>query len=206
MASNYDNSASFYDRLSRVVFGDALVKAQVYLLHHIPPGANVLIVGGGTGWILDEITKVHRQGLSITYVEISAKMIAIAQKRVVKNSNKIILINAAIEDLELSDFDILITPFLFDNYREQDLPETFGHIHSMLKPRGLWLNTDFQLSGKWWQYVLLKSMLLFFKILCGVESSKLPDVTAQFNQLAYKMIDEKTFYGDFVVTRGYRKI
>jgi hypothetical protein len=41
------------------------------------------------------------------------------------------------------------------------LPATFMHIHHMLKPGGMWLNTDFRLTGKWWQFVMLKSMLLF---------------------------------------------
>ena len=36
MAANYDNSAWFYDRLSRVVYGRALIRSQVYLLRYIP--------------------------------------------------------------------------------------------------------------------------------------------------------------------------
>ena len=49
MPANYDNSAWFYDRLSRVVYGKAIVRAQVYLLKEIPAGSTVLIAGGGTG-------------------------------------------------------------------------------------------------------------------------------------------------------------
>jgi hypothetical protein len=39
MPANYDNSASFYDRLSRLVFGKALVNAQAWLLPQIPKTA-----------------------------------------------------------------------------------------------------------------------------------------------------------------------
>jgi len=205
MASNYDNSAPFYDKLSHLVFGNVLVKAQTYLLPKIAPGSNVLIVGGGTGWILEEIEKVNPGGISINYVEISAKMIAITRERIEKNSNDIMLINAAIEDVSLSGFDVVITPFLFDNYTEENLPKTFSHIHNMLKPGGQWLYTDFQLTGKWWQYAMLKSMLLFFKVLCGVESWHLPDVARQFNTHGYEPVNTKTFFGDFVVTKEYRK-
>ena len=58
MASNYDNSAWFYDGLSRVVYGNALISSQVYLLQFIPSNATILIVGGGTGRLLEEIAKI----------------------------------------------------------------------------------------------------------------------------------------------------
>jgi ubiquinone/menaquinone biosynthesis C-methylase UbiE len=205
MPANYDNSASFYDKLSRLVFGKALVNAQTWLLPLIPENAKVLIVGGGTGWILEEITKLHPGGLSITYIEISAKMMALSRKRNT-GANQVEFINKAVEDAGLTaDFDVVITPFLFDNFTEDILIGVFQHIHKTLKPGGLWLNTDFQLTGKWWQYLMLKSMLLFFKVLCGVPAWRLPDVGKQFGKFGYDVTEEKRFFGDFVVTRAYRQ-
>jgi SAM-dependent methyltransferase len=205
MSANYDNSASFYDGLSRLVFGNALVNAQVYLLPYVPANANVLIIGGGTGWILDEITKVRPTGLKITYVEISAKMIALSRKRNL-GANKVEFINKAVEDAELpADFDVVITPFLFDNFTEDNLPAVFHHISQRLKAGGLWLYTDFQLTGKWWQYAMLKSMLMFFKVICGVESWHLPDVAKQFSSFPYIILKEKSFFGNFVLTKAYQK-
>ena len=204
MGGNYDNSASFYDSLSRLVFGRALIQAQVYLLPQIPKNSHVLIIGGGTGWILEEITKLHPSGLNITYVEISAKMTALSRKRNV-GSNQVNFINKPVQQVELNQQDVIITSFLFDNFTEVNIYPLFAHIHAMLKPGGLWLNTDFQLSGKWWQYILLKSMLLFFKVLCGVESWRLPDVAKQFNNYDYQVIEEKAFFKDFVATKMYRK-
>ena len=204
MAGNYDNSASFYDSLSRLVFGKALVNAQVYLLPHIPANSNILIVGGGTGWILEEITKLQPSGLSITYVEISVKMMALSQQRNT-GQNKVSYINQAMEQVDLpADFDVVITPFLFDNFTEENLPGIFSRIHKTLKPEGILFYTDFQLTGKWWQYAMLKSMLLFFKILCGVESWHLPDVAKQFSEYGYEVVEEKNFFGDFVVTKALR--
>ncbi|MGY4535698.1 ubiquinone/menaquinone biosynthesis C-methylase UbiE [Mucilaginibacter sp. UYNi724] len=206
MPANYDNSASFYDRLSRLVFGKALVNAQVYLLPKIHPNSNILIVGGGTGWILEEVAKIHSSGLNITYVEISANMMALSRNRNI-GRNKVIFINQPVEEAGLSqEYDVVITPFLFDNFTDDNLPVIFNHVHQTLKPGGLWLNTDFQLTGRWWQYAMLKSMLLFFKIVCDVESRHLPDVAKQFNLNGYKIIEEKTFFGDFVVARGYKKV
>ncbi|HVV54711.1 MAG TPA: class I SAM-dependent methyltransferase, partial [Mucilaginibacter sp.] len=157
MAANYNNSAWFYDRLSRMVYGKALIRAQVYLLKDIPAKSKVLIVGGGTGWILEEIAKVYQSGLTITYVEIAKNMMRLSRKRNAGN-NEVVFINNAIEHVALqSDYDVTITPFLFDNFTEENLQIIFQYIHGCLKPGGLWLNADFQLTGKWWQKLLLKS-------------------------------------------------
>ncbi|RYD89578.1 MAG: class I SAM-dependent methyltransferase [Sphingobacteriales bacterium] len=200
---NYDNAASFYDKLSRLVFGDALVKAQVYLLKHIPANGKILIVGGGTGWIIDKITRIHPSGLDITYVEVSANMMALSQKRNV-GDNVVHFVNKPIQEVALSaDFDIVITPFLLDNFTDENLPSVFNPIHHALRSGGLWLNTDFQLTGKLWQAVILKSMLLFFKVLCGVESWRLPDAKVLFAGHGYSAEDEKSFFGEFVVSRVY---
>jgi ubiquinone/menaquinone biosynthesis C-methylase UbiE len=205
MAANYNNSAWFYDRLSRVVYGKALVNAQVYLLKHVPANSNILIVGGGTGWILEELSQIHPSGLNITYVEIAAHMTALSQKRNT-GSNNVTFINDAIENVVLpAGFDVVITPFLFDNFTEQTFKKVFGHIAQLLKADGLWLNTDFQLTGKWWQGVLLKSMFLFFKVICGIEASKLPAIAPCFDEGGYKVVDRKTFFGDFIVSEAYKK-
>jgi ubiquinone/menaquinone biosynthesis C-methylase UbiE len=206
MAANYNNAAWFYDRLSRIVYGNALVKAQVYLLQYIRPGATILIVGGGTGWILEQIALIHPSGLHITYVEVSDKMMALSQKRNTGN-NQITYINDAIENVTgLGSFDIIITPFLFDNFTPEKLETVFTHLHYSLKNNGLWLNADFQLTGKWWQNILLTSMLFFFKVLCGVESTQLPDYEKLYRHYGYETLDSKTFFGEFIISKVYRNI
>jgi ubiquinone/menaquinone biosynthesis C-methylase UbiE len=206
MPANFNNSAWFYDRLSRLVYGKALIGAQVYLLQCVLPNSNILIIGGGTGWILEELTKIHPASLNITYAEVAPKMIALSQKRNIGN-NHVVFINDAIENIALApDFDVVITPFLFDNFTEQTTSKVFNHIHSLLKPGGLWLNCDFQLSGKWWQNILLKSMFLFFRIVCKIEASQLPDIEKHFATHNYKCIAQQTFFGDFIISKGYMKV
>jgi len=202
--ANYDNSAGFYDKLSQVFFGKTLINAQVYLLHFIPANASILIVGGGTGWILEEITKLHPAGLHITYIEISAKMAALARQRNY-GDNQVEFINKPIEEVSRAQpFDVIITPFLFDNFTENTVEGLFLHMHRLVKANGLWLYTDFQLTGKVWQRVLLRSMYLFFGALCNVPTKTLPDTQALFDKYGYKKIVAKTFFGDFVVSKMYR--
>ena len=203
MAANYNNSAWFYDSLSRLVYGKALVKAQVYLLQFIPANANVLIIGGGTGWILEELTKIHPGGLAVTYVEIAPKMMSKSQKRNTGN-NQVTFINDGIENINLHDgFDVVVTPFLFDNFTEQTLDNIFNHIRHALKPGGLWLNCDFHVEGKWWQKALLKSMFLFFRAICNIEASELPDIERQFLKAGFNIYNQKDFFNGFIFSAVY---
>ncbi|WP_295649854.1 class I SAM-dependent methyltransferase [uncultured Mucilaginibacter sp.] len=205
MASNYDNSAWFYDGLSRVVYGNALISSQVYLLQFIPSNATILIVGGGTGRLLEEIAKIYPSGLNITYVEISAKMMAIAKKKNHGN-NRVTFINEAVENVPFSlSFDVVITPFLFDNFTEKTLQTVFNHINSLLKTDGIWLCSDFQITGALWQRALLKTMYIFFKLLCRIETTTMPNIEAQFNGKGYKKKSAKTFFADFIISTEYQK-
>ena len=205
MAANYNNSAWFYDGLARLVYGKALVNAQVYLLNHIPKNSNILIVGGGTGWILEKLAKIHPSGLTITYVEVAPRMMALSQKRDTGN-NWMVFINDAVEKVELrSDNDVVITPFLLDNFTEDNLDKLFNHMHRSLKKGGLWLNASFQLKGKWWQGILVKTMFVFFKVVCGIEASKLPRIAKCFEKNGYKLIHQQNFYSGFIGSKVYRK-
>ena len=205
MAANYDNSAWFYDRLARLVYGRSLVNAQVYLLQRIPANAKVLIAGGGTGWILEELTRIHPSGLKITYVDVSANMINLAKQRDCGN-NEVTFINGAIENTHLpNDFDVVLTPFLLDNFLEENMTRIFHSIDLLLKKNGTWLNASFQSTGKWWQSVLLHTMFIFFKVICGIEASKLPQINKCFADNNYKPAEQKGFFGDFIIAQAYSK-
>lgn len=205
MPSNYDNAAWFYDHLSRLIYGNNLIKAQGALLHLIPANSKILIAGGGTGWIIEEIAKIHASGLNITYVELSANMMALSKKRNPLN-NLITYINTPVEEAALNnDFNVVITPFLFDNFPPVTFKRIFDHLNQSLKPGGIWLNTDFQLTGKWWQSPLLKSMYLFFSLLGCMEAKKLSDIKPYFKQAVYTVISQELFFSGFIATTAYQK-
>lgn len=200
MAANYDNSAWYYDRLSRLVYRRALINARIYLLHYVPANATILIAGGGTGWILEELVKVHPSGLTIAYAEVSSRMIKLAQKRNC-GANNVKFINQPVEEIDFPDkFDLVITPFLFDNFSEENFDKLFNYLDKNLKGNGLLLNASFQLTGKWWQIFLLKTMFIFFRLTCGIEARGLPGIKKRFNESGYRLIGQQKFFGDFVIS------
>ena len=207
MSPDFNNVARPYDFISRLVFGNALVDAQVSLLGHIPEKSSILIVGGGTGWILEEISKRHPEGLQIVYVEVSGKMIELSGKRDTRQNN-VSFIHKPVEEYESDKlFDVIITPFFFDLFLKSDVTTLFSHIDKSLKTGGSWLYTDFvppKYQTKLWQKVLLKSMYLFFGLLSKVEARSLVDMDNYF-EINYLLVSENWFYGKFIRSNIYIK-
>jgi ubiquinone/menaquinone biosynthesis C-methylase UbiE len=209
MLNNYDKIAGHYDTLSRLVFFKSQVNAQINQLQYIPKNSRVLIVGGGTGWILEELARVHTSGLKIVYVEISAKMIALSQKRNFGH-NEVTFVNLGIEDFKIDTvFDVILTPFLFDNFAEQRAAKVFEQLNTYLKNDGLWFLVDFSLNktnGNWWKWLILKSMYSFFKLLGIVEANKLVDMNPYFLKSHYQITEERLYYGGFIKATIFKKI
>ncbi len=211
MNKGYDNAAFFYDPLSKLVFGNKLQHAQSAFLHLIPQEARVLIVGGGSGWILEEIARMHPDNkLSITYVEASPKMTALAKQRIIKSpdldnapffTNFII---APIQEAQLDgEYDVIITSFFFDNFKPQQAETIFRRLDGVLKPNGIWLYTDFSNNTNTTHKLVLKAMYLFFGILCGVSAKSLPDMNNLFDN--YKQREKKNWMNGFIESRAYIK-
>ncbi len=133
-------------------------------------------------------------------------MIALASARNV-GGNKVAFVTAPIQDISFpNDFDVVITPFLLDNFSEETLKVIFLKIDTSLATKGLWLFCDFQNTAIWWQRTVLKIMYLFFRTFCGVEAEKLPHINEAFEQNSYTIKEEKAFISGFVMARVYEKI
>lgn len=208
LINNYDKIANQYDTLSRLVFFKSQVIAQTDQLSNISKNSSVLIVGGGTGWILEEITKLHSSGLKIIYVEISAKMLALSKARNYGN-NEVEFVNLGIEDFETNlIFDVILTPFLFDNFSEHRVEIVFSKLNKLLRQNGKWLLVDFCLNtnkGQWWKCFILKSMYLFFKLLGIVEATHLIDVKPYFVAERYQILEERFYYASFIKASIFKK-
>ncbi len=203
MDKGYDNVSAFYDRLSRLVFGRQLEEAQQWLLSFIPANATILIVGGGSGWIIDALSGQFLSGLNITYVDASPKMIAIAQKRFA-GENTIRFIAEPIENVSFQEkFDIILTPFFFDNFTDARAASIFSSLHKVLGKDGLWLYTDFQRSASLKHRLLLKAMYYFFSVLCNIRTRKLPDMAVCFEAGNYVKVEECSFMNGFVSSLVY---
>ncbi len=204
--NNYDSIAFWYDSLSRIIFLKSQVNAQKEQLSLIKNHQKILIIGGGTGWILEEIAQLH-QNLEITFVEISANMIQLANQKT-WGKNKVVFVNLPIENFtDQLQYDVIITAFLFDNFARNRAEMVFETLNHKLKVKGYWLFSDFsnQHTKSRWQFIFLKTMYFFFKKVANVEATALIDMYPYFTDKGYATVKEKYYYGSFIKAVVYRK-
>ncbi|MEJ8758221.1 class I SAM-dependent methyltransferase [Pontibacter sp. H259] len=206
--SGFDRVASFYDPLARLVYGSKLQEAQRWLLKFIPDGATILIIGGGSGWLLQQVLQ-HTSPSHVLYLEASEKMLLKAKQL---NPNQIIVEFRHGTDTGLQphvSFDVIITPFLLDLFPDARLNQLMGRIYTSLSTGGIWLFADFwpvEQKPPFWQKLLAKSMYLFFGLLSGVQATQLPDYRKRFNRLGLQEIASESFYNGFVQSKVFRKV
>ncbi|QNL48619.1 class I SAM-dependent methyltransferase [Olivibacter sp. SDN3] len=206
--NNYDKIAFCYDFLSRLIFFRSQMNAQIELLPYIPKNSSVLIVGGGTGWILEEISKLHPAGLHIIYVELSANMLKRAQTRNFRQ-NRVDFIHRDIAlDAPGEEYDVILTPFLFDNLTEEKALVVFMKLNIRLKPEGIWINTDFYLDPLErapLKRAFLGIMYMFFRRIGAIEASNLMDINLYFDSCFYNRLTTLKKYNDFIHGTVYKK-
>ena len=159
--------------MASIVFFGAIKRSQKRLLEIAPPQGQVLIIGGGTGWIIPLVLEgAHVSRLY--YVEDSAKMLLMAKNNCPSNvvdSVEFILGN----EFSLPDkkFDCIITNFFLDCFDEPRLASVMAALNNHLSDEGRWYFVDFEIGQKWykkfWQVPLIHLMIGFFRLTVGLK-------------------------------------
>jgi ubiquinone/menaquinone biosynthesis C-methylase UbiE len=201
--NGFDWLAPHYDSLARMIFGKSMVRAQTCFLEVIPPFSKVLILGGGTGWLLAEL--LHgRPKSEVWYIESSARMLSMARKKN-NNCSQVHFILGTEKNIPSCEFDIVIAPFFLDLFSPHTLPKVVEGISLVSKPSARWIIADFVDQGKWWQLFLLKTMYSFFRRVCRIEARALPPWGAILVQSGLSIVDRRFFYGGFIKSAVYLK-
>lgn len=197
MVNNFNRLATYYDTLARLVFGKTLERASSYFVSSsINCGDSVLILGGGTGKILQSIPG----SAEVTYVDMSQMMITKALKR--RKHNTYFVANDFLS-LDLSSFDVIICPFFLDVFDEEHLSRALTKIKSQLKPQGKLLIIDFTpavlVRDRW----LLGLMHIFFRIMVGLQSNRLKDIHAAVLDTGFEENEVAFFRRKTIFSRIY---
>jgi ubiquinone/menaquinone biosynthesis C-methylase UbiE len=204
--------AFLYDRLARLIYGDALEQAQLSLLPYLPPQGRVLLIGGGSGWLLEQLLRTGRQ-LDILYIDAAPAMLQRAKQRFAlfrqphhctvsfRLGNE-----SALQPQE--QFDVINTPFLLDLFPPQRLQQLMATLAAALTPTGRWLFADFwpvQQPAPLWQRFLIRSMYAFFGVVSGVKAAELPDYAFHFRELGFKELYRRSFYSGMVQAKVFER-
>jgi ubiquinone/menaquinone biosynthesis C-methylase UbiE len=196
-SNDFDKLAFVYDKIAHVIFGKSIVQSQIFFLHEIPEGSRVLILGGGTGWILEKLMEA-KPSVEVCYIEASQNMISLARGRM-QNHKRIQFIHGTENEIPSEAFDAVITNFYLDLFEGQSLKQVLQKIKRSLAPNSKWLIADF-VDKNWWHRLMLKIMYLFFTATTKIEAGKLPDWNTAVVQMGGTKRDSKFFYGDFIET------
>ena len=185
MAADFSLIAPFYDFLVRFVFGKSLWNAQRHYLGQVMPGQTVLILGGGTGRILDWLP----DDCQITFLEKSSRMIERAKCR-----REVSFIQA--DFLEYSTkqkFDWVICPFFLDCFDPKDLENAVAKCRTFLHSEGKLMVTDFYNQMTVWSKFKLWAMHVFFRTVSGLEARKLQDIQLVIENSGFTCLSNTLF-------------
>lgn len=170
MTSGYDKLAPVYDWLAVFFVGKQIQQAQLKWLSYLSDRKKLLILGGGTGWMLPAVFQIN-PNLVIHYVDASAKMIAQAQANA--QGSLIQFIQGTETDIPDKDYDAVLTHFYLDLFSDDQLPDLIAKIKMKLANNALWLVTDFE-THTMLQRVKVRLMYLFFRMMTGLKTQALP--------------------------------
>lgn len=178
--TGFDRVAWCYDALAGLVFGSALRNTQRAALAGLPAGSpHLLILGGGTGWVLAEVLR-RRPAATVLYLEASPRMLARARARLAPAQLGQVAFRhgtqAALQPGE--SFDGIITFFVLDCVEMAELPMALDVLNAARRPGAPWLLADFRPARRGWRRLLLAAMYWFFRLTTGLRANHLPDLVA----------------------------
>lgn len=204
---SFDLISPLYDALSRIVFGRSLERVQCVFLPKIPPNSTVLLIGGGTGYLLAELL-TQCQPRHVLFLEASAKMLTRARRRVQDHplAGRVEFRHGTEADLPWGEaFGVVIVPFVLDLFPEAVLK--FRFLPPLLRvtaPGGCWLVTDFVYSPRLPHQLILKTMYRFFRLVSGIEARQLPDWRRMLTEAGLSPEGQRVVAGGQVQTGWWR--
>lgn len=199
----FNKIAPVYDTLARLVYGKSIVEAQTHYVALLKNAKHILVLGGGSGWIVEELFKYS--AAEISYVEASSAMMALTKQRNIP-INRINFIYGTEDQIPAgSVFDVVITNFYLDLFTEGKQREIMEKINLMLSKEGMWMVSDFVNNGTWWHRFLLVIMHQFFRRLCKIEAHELADWETALRENGLKPMYAETFYKGFIKSTVFVK-
>jgi ubiquinone/menaquinone biosynthesis C-methylase UbiE len=208
MKNNFNPVAWCYDELSWIVFGNKLKQSQRVLLDHVQDGAKILILGGGTGWMLHELLKTKKVD-KVDYLEASEKMLYKTKERIPSEYHACINFIHGQEDQipEHTYYDCVITCYFFDLFSGERQKKIIALITNSLKEEGRLLVADFNLSfsSPLFHKVLMKTMYLFFRMVSNIEASTLEPFRLILREQFLNSLPVASTMNGFILSETYCK-
>ncbi|MFC7669426.1 methyltransferase [Hymenobacter humi] len=209
--TGFDRVAWCYDALAGLVFGPAQKAAQRAALDGLPQGTpHVLILGGGTGWVLTEVLQ-RRPRATVLYLEASPNMLVRARERLSQDCPQAVAqvefrhgTQAALSPTE--GFDCIITFFVLDCIALPEIEPALARLRAALRPGAPWLLADFRPARRGWRRALLQAMYAFFQLTTGLRARELPDLHPALARLGLEPAHSSVFYSGAIEAAVFTEV
>ena len=162
----------------------------------------VLIVGGGTGLLLEDLAN----NIEVTYLDSSAVMLEKARERTY--SCQVDFVHASILDHTASKkYDVVVFNFVLDLFEPREVLSILQNVGNWLTPQGKLVVSDFFPKERlsFWQKLLLKTVIVFFTITTKHRSSTLPNISKLIEQSDFQIVKSETFFSGMVFASVWKK-
>lgn len=184
------------------MFGKQLDLASSFQLAEITKPARILVVGGGSGTILQHFTPEH----IVDYVEPSSNMVAYAKSQPFDCT--INFHQRTFQEFETNHkYDVFVFPFFLDMFNADDLEIIFRKVKNLINAEGQIIISDFtseysRLSV--FQKLLLKSIFVFFRITSNHRLFEIINIQPLLYKIDFQLVKEKTFVSGMVVASVWK--
>ncbi len=197
---NFNRIAPFYEFIERLTTGSRMQRARVAHLPSVADARRVLIAGEGNGKFLAACAKAMPEA-TFTVIDESPAMLEKAAARWRQAGGEVSRVRFVCDNLliwtpdELG-YDLIVTHFFLDCFPEETLPLILTKLASAAAPNSRWLVADFCEPecglARFRAHVMLRVAYLLFRLLAGVQASKLVNPDLLLSELGFTLKNRLT--------------
>ena len=191
---NCNRIAPFYEWFEKAAFGARLQNHRINFLHIALNKQRALVLGDGDGRFVQALAHEHPE-LQIDCVEMSSGMVAQARKRLAPGAKiQMIQCDAFEFDFARERYDVVFTHFFLDCFEDAALQTLLRLVSNGMKGHAAWILSDFRQAQSGWQKLYtgawLTSMYLFFRLVTGLKTRRLPEYASALQKAGFSKHEE----------------
>lgn len=177
----FDVLAPHYAWLEKLLAGPRLQRCRTAWFDELAGARRMLIAGVGHGPALVTLLQRHPQ-LHVTCVDASARMLAVARRRVRRagiDAGRVAFVHAALPEWTppAGQFDVIATHFFLDCFPPAQLAAVVAGLARAATPDARWIISDFAIPpcglARWRARAVHALMYLFFRVVTRLKAQRL---------------------------------
>jgi len=185
------------------VFGKTLNNASLCFKKEFRSAENILIVGGGTGLVLDHLSSDSK----VVYVDSSSKMLELSKKR--NFTCEVLFVHQSIIDFESTQkFDLVIYNFVLDLFKPDQIDHLLTKANGLLSDTGSMIIADFRPNDKqvWlWEKLLLRTIIVFFRLTARHHMWSIFNIESIIKPSDFQLVTHKEYFSGMVFASLWKK-